>query len=52
MKLAYIVFEGITWLDFIGIYDPLSRLKSLNYLPDLSWDICSYTETATDKFRA
>jgi len=50
MKLAYIVFEGITWLDFIGIYDPLSRLKSLDYLPDLSWDICSYTETATDNF--
>jgi transcriptional regulator GlxA family with amidase domain len=50
MKLAYIIFEGITWLDFIGIYDPLSRLKSLNYLPDLSWDVCSYTETVKDTF--
>jgi transcriptional regulator GlxA family with amidase domain len=50
MKLAYVIFDGITWLDFIGIYDPLSRLKSLNYLPDLSWDICSYTETVTDNF--
>jgi len=50
MNLAYIIFEGITWLDFIGIYDPLSRLRSLNYLPDLSWDICSYTETVKDNF--
>ena len=50
MKLAYIIFEGITWLDFIGIYDPVSRLKSLNYLPGLSWDVCSYSEIAKDNF--
>src|SRR6187200_228438 len=50
MKLAYVVFDKITWLDFIGIYDPLSRLKSLNYLPDLSWDICSYAESVQDNF--
>jgi len=28
MKIAYILFDGITLLDFIGIYDPISRLKS------------------------
>src|SRR3954470_14341790 len=50
MHLAYIIFDGITWLDFIGIYDPVSRLKSLNYLPDLAWDVCAYTETAKDHF--
>jgi cyclohexyl-isocyanide hydratase len=50
MKLAYIIFNGITSLDFIGIYDPLSRLKSINYLPGLSWDICSYSETVKDNF--
>jgi len=49
-KIAYIVFDGITWLDFFGIYDPLSRLKSMNYLPDLEWDICAYTASATDNF--
>jgi transcriptional regulator GlxA family with amidase domain len=48
MKLAYIIFDGITWLDLIGVYDPVSRLRSMNYLPSLSWDICSYTETASD----
>jgi len=50
MKIAYIIFDGITWLDFIGIYDPISRLKSLNYLPDLTWEICSFTKTASDNF--
>ena len=49
-RIAYIVFNGITWLDFFGIYDPLSRLKSMNFLPDLSWDICAYTDMATDNF--
>jgi transcriptional regulator GlxA family with amidase domain len=50
MRIAYILFDGITWLDFIGIYDPISRLKSLNYLPDLSWDICSFTKNVSDNF--
>ena len=50
MKLAYIIFDGITWLDFIGIYDPLSRLKSMDYLPDLSWDICACSTSANDNF--
>jgi len=50
MKIAYILFDGITWLDFIGIYDPISRLKSMDYLPDLTWDICSFTNSVTDNF--
>ena len=50
MKIAYIIFNRITWLDLIGVYDPVSRLRSLNYIPDLSWDICSYTGNAKDNF--
>jgi transcriptional regulator GlxA family with amidase domain len=50
MKLAYIIFDGITWLDLIGVYDPISRLKSMKYMPELSWDICCYNETAKDNF--
>lgn len=50
MKLAYIVFNSITWLDFIGIYDPLSRLRSLNFIPDLKWDICAYADQVSDNF--
>jgi len=50
MKIAFIIFDGITWLDFIGIYDPITRLKYLNYLPDLTWNICSYSGNAKDIF--
>jgi cyclohexyl-isocyanide hydratase len=50
MKIAYIIFNKITWLDLIGIYDPLSRLQSMGYLPQLHWDICSFTESASDNY--
>jgi putative intracellular protease/amidase len=51
MKIAYIIFDGVTWLDFIGVYDAVSRLKSMGYIKDLSWDICSLnTNTASDNF--
>lgn len=50
MRIAFIIFDQITWLDFIGVYDPISRLKTMNFLPDLKWDICSFTELASDQF--
>ena len=50
MKLAYIIFNGVTWLDLVGVYEPVSKLKSRNYIPHLNWDICSLTETAEDVF--
>jgi putative intracellular protease/amidase len=50
MRLAYIIFDGITWLDFIGIYDPISRLKSMKFVDDLSWDICAFNSSAKDNF--
>ena len=50
MKIAFIVFDGITWLDFVGIYDPITRLKSMKYLPELHWDICALTPSVADNF--
>lgn len=50
MKIAYILFNGITWLDLIGIYDPISRLKTMKYLPDLDWDLCSFENEISDNF--
>lgn len=35
-------------MDFIGAYDPLTRLKSMGFLKDLKWDICSYTRKVKD----
>jgi len=50
MKIAYVFFNDITWLDFVGIYDPVSRLKKLDYLPGLSWDFCAYTLSVADHY--
>jgi len=50
MKIAFVTFDGITWLDLIGVYDPITRLKSLKYIPDLSWDVCCRSEMAKDNF--
>lgn len=50
MKIAYILFDGITLLDFIGIYDPISRLQSQKHLPELSWDLCGMQASIKDSF--
>jgi cyclohexyl-isocyanide hydratase len=50
MKIAYVIFNGITWLDFFGIYDPISRLQSLKFVSGLQWDICSFTDRVSDNF--
>ncbi len=50
MKIAFILFTGMTLLDFNGVYDPIVRLKGMGYLPDLSWDICAYTDTVYDSY--
>jgi transcriptional regulator GlxA family with amidase domain len=50
VKIAYIIFDGITILDLIGIYDPISRLKSMNFIPGLEWDLCAGREFVSDNF--
>ena len=50
MKIAYILFDGITLLDFIGIYDPITRLKYHDFIPDLEWHTCSFTKNPKDSF--
>ncbi len=48
MKVAFVIFDGMTALDFIGIYDAITRLKKKGYIPNLSWDICAHTSTVHD----
>jgi transcriptional regulator GlxA family with amidase domain len=51
MKAALIVFDRMTYLDFVGFYDPLTRLKSLNIMPDFEWRICSNRKQVADDRR-
>ena len=48
MKAAFIIFDGMTALDFIGFYDPVTRLKSMKILEDFEWNICSRTPHVVD----
>lgn len=49
MKIAFVIFNGLTALDFIGVYDAVTRLKTMHFIEDLQWDICAYTESVSDK---
>jgi len=48
MKVAFVVFDRMTSLDFIGFYDPITRLKSMNIIDDFEWRICATTQYVTD----
>jgi len=48
MKTAFVIFERMTALDLIGVYDPLTRLRSMNIMPEFSWQFCAITESVTD----
>jgi len=48
MKVAFIIFEGLTALDFVGVYDAVTRLKTMEFITDLEWDICSYSKEVKD----
>ena len=48
MQIAFVIYEGMTALDFIGVYDPLTRLKTMGFVPDLRWEICSYSKEVRD----
>jgi transcriptional regulator GlxA family with amidase domain len=48
MKAAFVVFDRMTFLDFIGFYDPVTRLKSMKIIDDFEWRICSTTQHVVD----
>ncbi|MFZ1910302.1 MAG: DJ-1/PfpI family protein [Burkholderiales bacterium] len=48
MKTAFVVFDRMTSLDFIGFYDPVTRLKSMKIMDDFEWRICSTTRSVVD----
>lgn len=50
MRVAFILFEGLTTLDFVGVYDPVTRLGSMGFIPALSWELCApAAEVCDDK---
>lgn len=43
MKVAFCIYDGMTVLDFVGAYDPITRLDRMDFTP-LEWDVCARTE--------
>ena len=56
MQAAFVLFDRMTALDFVGIYDPLTRLRSMGFVPDFAWELCARTPEVEDdrglRFRA
>lgn len=48
MNATLVIFNNMTALDFVGFYDPVTRLKRMQIMPDFSWKICALTPTVTD----
>lgn len=48
MKAALVIFDRMTSLDFIGFYDPVTRLKSMRLMDDFEWCICSTAQWVAD----
>jgi len=41
MKAAFVVFDNMTTLDFVGFYDAVTRLKTMKFMDDFTWKVCS-----------
>lgn len=48
MRMAFVIYDGMTALDFIGAYDPLTRLYTMHLLPDVSWHVSALNATVRD----
>jgi putative intracellular protease/amidase len=48
MKMAFILFDQMTTLDFVDFYKSVTRLGILKVKEDVSWDFCAMNEEVTD----
>ncbi len=49
MKIAFILFDGMTFLDFAGFYDVICRLGQFEAGKGLEWDFCGISDEITDE---
>jgi cyclohexyl-isocyanide hydratase len=48
MKIAFILFDRMTALDFVGFYDAVTRLKTMGFNEKLSWTLCGMKDEISD----
>ncbi|WP_150268721.1 DJ-1/PfpI family protein [Paenibacillus tepidiphilus] len=49
MRIALVLFDGVTFLDFAGFYDVIYRLRQFPAGRELEWEICGIAEQVTDE---
>jgi putative intracellular protease/amidase len=49
MKIAFVLFNGVTFLDFIGFYDVIYRLNLFEETKGTTGDICGLSEEISDE---
>ncbi|MNW59822.1 Isonitrile hydratase [compost metagenome] len=49
MRMALVLFNGVTFLDFVGFYDVIYRLNLFTKTKGTTWDICSLTDEVADE---
>lgn len=49
MRIAFVLFDGLTFLDFVGFYDVVTRLRYFEATKDSSWDLCGLKSEITDE---
>jgi putative intracellular protease/amidase len=48
MRIAFVIYPGMTALDFVGVYDPLTRLKTMELREDITWEVCALTQLVNE----
>jgi imidazoleglycerol-phosphate dehydratase len=48
MRIAFVIYPGMTALDFVGVYDPLTRLKTMGLREDIAWEVCALTQEVNE----
>src|ERR1044071_7563203 len=48
MNVAFVIYDGMTALDFVGVYDAVTRLGTMRFVADFTWDVCAMTAEVTD----
>ncbi|MUT64680.1 DJ-1/PfpI family protein [Paenibacillus sp. NEAU-GSW1] len=48
MKMAFVLFDDMTTLDFSGFHNAVTWLKRRNIMEDLSWEFCSNKKEIKD----
>ncbi|MFS0857445.1 DJ-1/PfpI family protein [Paenibacillus taichungensis] len=49
MKISFVLFDGLTFLDFAGFYDVINRLNFFEQTKGTTWETCAMTDQVTDE---